>query len=58
MKKYYVWDEITKIYAGNMTCKNGKNPQNSTEIEPLPHKANNEIVWSGEGWTYKPMKDK
>ena len=55
MKKYYVWDLTTKFYAGSIMCRKGTNPQNSTDIEPLPFKANNEIKWNGEGWVYQPM---
>lgn len=55
MKKYYVWDMTTKFYAGAIMCRKGTNPQNSTDIEPLPFKANNEIKWNGEVWVYQPM---
>ena len=56
MKIYYVWDIVTKIYAGTTECKQGANPSNSTELKPLPFKESNEIVWSGEGWEYQPME--
>lgn len=56
MKKYYVWDITTKIYAGSVECKQGMNPSNSTDIKPPKFKPMNEIVWNGEGWEYQPMK--
>ena len=56
MKKYYVWDITTFIYAGSILCKEQDKPKNSTDIKPLPYKEANEIVWSGEGWEYQPMK--
>lgn len=56
MKKYYVWDIVTKIYAGSVECKKGANPKNSTEIKPPQYKAMNEIVWNGEAWEYQPME--
>ena len=55
MKIFYVWDINTKFYAGAIMCKKDNNPPNSTEIEPLPFKAKNEIKWNGEGWVYQPM---
>lgn len=58
MKIFYTWDTETKIYAGTIQCKEQDRPQNSTDIKPLPFKPMNEIVWNGEGWVYKPMKDK
>ena len=56
MKIFYTWDIETKIYAGTIQCKEQDRPENSTDIKPLPYKANNEIKWSGEGWMYQPMK--
>jgi hypothetical protein len=55
MKKYYVWDVNTKFYAGSIMCRDGMNPKNSTDIEPLPFKANNEIKWNGSAWVYQTM---
>lgn len=55
MKKYYVWDVSTKIYAGSIQFKEQDRPQNSTNLKPLPFKEGNEIVWDGEGWVYQPM---
>lgn len=57
MKKYYVWDLTTKVYAGSIECEKGANPSNSTELKPLPFKANNEIVWNGDAWAYQPMNE-
>ena len=57
MKKYYVWDIVTKIYAGSVECKQGMNPSNSTELKPLPFKAMNDIVWNGDAWEYQPMNE-
>ncbi len=56
MKIFYVWDIVTKIYAGSVECEQGKNPSNSTDIKPPKFKAMNEIVWNGEGWEYQPME--
>ena len=56
MNTFYVWDTETKLYSGRLICKVGKNPENSTEIEPLPFKENNEIKWNGKKWVYQPMK--
>lgn len=57
MKRYYVWDILTKIYAGSIECKIGENPENSTELKPLPYKPMNEIIWDGEAWAYLPMNE-
>lgn len=57
MKKYYVWDLVTKIYAGSIECKQGQNPSNSTDIKPPKFKPMNEIVWNGESWEYQPMNN-
>ena len=68
MKKFYVWDIKTKIYAGSIECsKNSEasakakkdvynNPKNSTDIEPLPYKEMNDIKWGGAKWVYQPIK--
>ena len=55
MKKYYVWDTVTKFYAGAILCRDEKKPDNSTEVKPLPFKTNNEIKWNGDAWVYQPI---
>ena len=57
MKKYYVWDLVTKIYAGATECREGTNPSNSTDIKPPKFKTMYEIVWNGDAWAYKPMNE-